>query len=169
MGIANDTIVNSGGFQTVTGGITNGTIVNSGGVELVNSGVANGTIIQGGLAHVAVGGAANDVTFQGEGGTLQLDSSDLFSGEIAGFGDTDIIDLRDIAFSAGTTLGYTADPGNGSGTLTLSDGVHSASLVLLGQYSAASFALASDGHGGTMITESIAAQQANLAPNALAA
>ncbi|SFV19343.1 autotransporter passenger strand-loop-strand repeat-containing protein [Bradyrhizobium arachidis] len=169
MGIANDTVVNSGGLQTVSGGITNGTIVHSGGVELVNSGVANGTIISGGLAHVAVGGAAVDVTFEGEGGTLQLDSSDLFSGQISGFGDTDIIDLRDIAFGAGTTLGYAADPGNGGGTLTISDGVNSASLALLGQYSAANFALASDGHGGTMITEHIAVQQANLAPNALAA
>lgn len=53
--------------------------------------------------------------------------------------------------------------------LTISDGVNSASLALLGQYSAASFALASDGHGGTMITEHVVMPQANLAPSALAA
>ena len=169
LGVANSSVVNSGGLQTVTGGITNRTIVNSGGVELVNSGIANGTIIAGGLEQVAVGGAAVDVTFQGPGGKLQLDNSNLFSGEISGFGDTDVIDLRDIAFGSGTMLGYAADAGNTSGTLTLGDGINSVSLVLLGQYSAANFVLSSDGHGGTMITEHAVVPSASLAPSPLAA
>jgi hypothetical protein len=43
--------------------------------------------------------------------------------------------------------------GHLSGTLTVTDGTHTASLTLLGQYSAQNFTLASDGHGGTMITD----------------
>jgi hypothetical protein len=38
------------------------------------------------------------------------------------------------------------------GTLTLSDGTHSASLALLGQYAAADFAAALDAGGGTVVT-----------------
>ena len=39
-----------------------------------------------------------------------------------------------------------------SGTLTVSDGLHTASIQLLGDYTASEFAAASDGNGGTLIT-----------------
>jgi len=35
--------------------------------------------------------------------------------------------------------------------LTASDGTHTANIALLGQYTAASFAMATDGSGGTLI------------------
>jgi hypothetical protein len=35
--------------------------------------------------------------------------------------------------------------------LTVTDGTHTASVVLLGQYTAGQFTSASDGHGGTSI------------------
>lgn len=35
----------------------------------------------------------------------------------------------------------------------MSDGTNTANIALLGQYMAGSFATASDGHGGTMITD----------------
>jgi hypothetical protein len=35
----------------------------------------------------------------------------------------------------------------------VSDGTHTANVALLGQYMAASFATASDGHGGTLVTD----------------
>jgi hypothetical protein len=37
-----------------------------------------------------------------------------------------------------------------SSTLTVTDGVSTANITLLGQYTAASFATASDGNGGTL-------------------
>jgi hypothetical protein len=40
---------------------------------------------------------------------------------------------------------------NLSGTLTVTDGTHTASLTLIGQYVAAQFTSASNGHGGTLI------------------
>jgi hypothetical protein len=74
-----------------------------------------------------------------------------FSGTIAGFGLPAHLDLMDIAFGAGTTLAFTEASNNQSGTLTVSDGSHAATLSLLGQYVAGQFTMASDGHGGTMI------------------
>jgi hypothetical protein len=38
------------------------------------------------------------------------------------------------------------------GTLTVTDGVDTANIALIGQYTASEFALSNDGHGGTLIT-----------------
>jgi large repetitive protein len=111
-----------------------------------------------GSATIAAGtlefGAASDVsaTFNGAG-TLKLDLSSGFTGTISGFGGQDSIDLSDIAFGAQTTLGYAQNQNNTGGTLTVSDGVHTANLTLLGNYIASSFVAASDGHGGTLVTD----------------
>jgi probable HAF family extracellular repeat protein len=108
--------------------------------------------------------SADAVTYAGNTGTLQLDQSLSFAGTLANFGGQDQIDLRDIAFSPSTTLGYTADVVNTGGTMTVSDGVHNANIALFGQYTAGSFAMASDGHGGTLITDPAPAPQNQLAP-----
>jgi hypothetical protein len=46
--------------------------------------------------------------------------------------------------------------------MTISDGFHAQSVALLGQYMASSFVMASDGHGGTMITDPPPSQQSLL-------
>ena len=93
------------------------------------------------------------VTFDvGATGTLRLDQSGAFSGTIAGFGAGDALDLADIAAGANETLGFAANASASGGTLTVSDGTHSASLALLGQYAAAGFTTAADANGGTIIT-----------------
>jgi hypothetical protein len=61
--------------------------------------------------------------------------------------------LADISFAAGTTLGYAANADNSGGTLSVGDGTHTANIALLGSYMASSFVAASDGHGGTLISE----------------
>jgi hypothetical protein len=63
------------------------------------------------------------------------------------------LDLPDIAFGAQTTLAYAANANGNSGTLTVSDGRHAASIALLGNYIAGSFVVTADGHGGTLLTE----------------
>jgi len=40
-----------------------------------------------------------------------------------------------------------------SGTLKVTDGIHTANIELLGQYSTANFHLSADGHGGTIVTD----------------
>jgi aryl-phospho-beta-D-glucosidase BglC (GH1 family) len=49
-----------------------------------------------------------------------------------------------------------------STTTSVSDGTHTASPALIGQYAAASFVAAGDGHGGTMITDPATAPQNQL-------
>jgi hypothetical protein len=102
-------------------------------------------------------GDSESVTFAGSKGTLILDGLASgaqpfkFAGTVSGFGGQDAIDLPGIAFDAQTTLGYAPNSDQPEGTLSLSDGIHTANLTLLGNYMAASFATASDSHGGTMI------------------
>ena len=69
------------------------------------------------------------------------------------------LDLPDIAFRGTTTLGYTLNNSNTGGMLSVSDGTHTANLALLGNYMAANFAIAGDGHGGTLVTDGPPNQQ----------
>lgn len=103
--------------------------------------------------------SAAAVTFAGSSGTLQLDQSASFAGTLSGFGSQDQLDLTDIAFSSNTTLGYSANSNNSGGALTVGDGTNPANIALLGNYVASMFVTASDGHGGTMITEPPPSQQ----------
>jgi len=77
------------------------------------------------------------------------------------------IDLADIAFGGPTSLGFSEAGNNTSGTLTVSDGVNIANIALLGQYMAGNFSIASDGSGGTLVTDPplvAAVQQPTIAP-----
>ena len=94
---------------------------------------------------------SGNVTFTGTNGALWLDQPSTFTGKVSGFGSQNVIDLSGIAFDAQTTLGYSPNSSNTGGTLSLSDGVHSAKIALLGNYMASSFVTASDNHGGTMV------------------
>jgi hypothetical protein len=96
------------------------------------------------------------VTFApGAAATLKLDDAQQFGGKVAGFTAADQLDLADIAFGPGTTLGYAPNAGNSGGTLT----ANHASIALLGQYMASSFAASSDGHGDTLVTDPPPIQQ----------
>jgi hypothetical protein len=95
----------------------------------------------------------------GSGGILQLDSLVAFGGTISGFQLGDDIDLRGLAFTSGKerlSWSQLTSGANASGTLTVTRGAAVETLTLLGQYSAADFSAASDGHGGTLITDTVA-------------
>lgn len=157
-----------GGNQYVWGTAT-GTTIASGAQYVGAGGTADNTTIgNGGVEYVFAGGGAHDVTFGGSNALLGLEQSSAFSGAISGWQDGNKIDLNEIVFGGSTTLGYAANADNTGGTLTVSDGAHTATLSLLGQYSAADFALSGDGYGGTFVTNPDAAiQQSALAlPNA---
>ncbi|WP_426422611.1 AIDA repeat-containing protein [Bradyrhizobium genosp. A] len=154
-GYASGTIVSSGGTETISaGGIASSTYVSGGGLLYVSSGgVASGATIGAGTLEVASGGSiGTSVGFTvSAGGTLTLDSSQTFTRSISGFGQPEHIDLVDIAYNSSTTLSYAEAASNTSGTLTVSDGVHTAHVALLGQYVTAQFTSATDGHGGTLV------------------
>jgi hypothetical protein len=110
------------------------------------------TIGVGAILDLSTGDSAS-VTFAASTGLLKLDQPSTFSGTVSNFGAQTAIDLPTIAFDTQTTLGYAANGANTGGTLTVSDGTHAAAIALLGQYTAANFVAASDGHGSTMITD----------------
>ena len=91
------------------------------------------------------------MTFTGTNGTLRLDQPSTFTGKVSGLGAQNTIDLAGIAFDAQTTLGYSPNSNGTGGTLSLTDGIHSAKIALLGNYIASNFAMASDSHGGTVV------------------
>ena len=63
----------------------------------------------------------------------------------------DKLDLRDINFA---TVHVTSSFTNTtSGTLTVTDGTHTAQILLLGNYVASTFTVSNDGHGGTSIVD----------------
>jgi hypothetical protein len=112
------------------------------------------TIAQGATLEIS-GSSASNIIFGGTQGTLQLDKPSGFTGWISGFRSSDRIDLRTIAFGSKTTLTFTPDSVNPDGALVVSDGVHTASLSLSGQFSAGNFILASDSAGGTLVTDTL--------------
>jgi large repetitive protein len=124
-----------------------------GGVTQIVDPPATPVTINNGASLEISSSSTDAVTFAGNTGSLQLDRSQSFAGTIAGFGGQDQIDLGDIAFSSNATLAYAPNRVNTGGMLTASDGTHTANIALLGQYLASSFVTASDGHGGTLITE----------------
>ena len=143
------------------------TIINTGILEangdslIVDSAVSGGgnAVIAGGVLEFAAA-SDNNVSFSGgETGVLALDHSLEFTGHISGFGGSDQIDLGDIAYSAATSLNFAADAGNTGGLMTVSDGGTAANIAMLGSFTASSFALSSDGHGGTLITEPASTSQ----------
>jgi autotransporter passenger strand-loop-strand repeat protein len=169
-GIGQATVVGSGGVETVdVGGNASGTTISSGGIDYVYGtasgatvmsggseyigGALAGATLSGGFLEIKSGGTAgtSQIAFTSAGGTLQLDDSQHFSATISGFGVPGNIDLRDISFGSGTTLAY--DNLGTSGTLTVSDGTHTATLNLLGQYVAGNFTKQTDNNGGTLITD----------------
>ncbi|MDE2477086.1 MAG: hypothetical protein KGO48_18665, partial [Alphaproteobacteria bacterium] len=108
-----------------------------------------------GNAEIEIGNpSSGQVTFApGSTGTLRLDDSQGFSGTVAGlaFDGSNFIDLSDILYGASTVANYF---GNSSGgTLTVTDGVHSANIKLSGNYLGSSFVVASDDHGGTLLRD----------------
>jgi hypothetical protein len=94
---------------------------------------------------------AGQVSFAADTGILELLNSASFAGTVAGMSGKDTIDFTDIdptkvqipSFSGTST----------SGTLTVTDGLHSSNIALLGNYLASTFVASSDGHGGTNVTD----------------
>jgi autotransporter passenger strand-loop-strand repeat protein len=156
-GFESGTIVSSGGRLFVEAGASDSASqVNSGGTEQVFSGgVASGAVISGGTLEIKSGGSTGAAAVKfavSGGGILQLDNSQAFGGLVAGFGQPDLLDLRDIAFISGTTQAIWTQSGT-SGTLVVSDSSHSASITLLGQYSTANFHVSSDSFGATFVSD----------------
>jgi VCBS repeat-containing protein len=116
--------------------------------------VGNDTI-NSGVALELAGASTADIIFtnsSGDSGSLVLDHSSSFAGQISGFaGDGNVlnlysIDLKDVNFA-------TAKETYADGTLTVSYGVDVANIHFNGSYELGNFILSSDGHGGTLVVD----------------
>src|SRR5262249_39911801 len=106
------------------------------------------TIADGGTGEIG-GASAQGVLFTGTTGTLVLDNSVAYAGQISGLTGSDAIDLVDVSYGAARTVTFL---GNASAaTLTVSVGSHLASIPLVGNYLSSTWHLASDGSGGTVV------------------
>ena len=154
-------VVNSGTLEaTGSGGlIVHGDLSNSGLLwansgHLTVDGNVSGTgsaLIDGNGAFEFGGAFGENVSFDANAaGTLKLDHSVDFSGMVSGFNSNDVLDLADIA-AGSATLSYTANADGTGGTLTATDGTHTANVKLTGQYEAANFHASADTGMGTLI------------------
>ena len=147
-------VSNSGTLEaTGSGGLEiKGDVVNDG-VLWANGGdlTVDGAITGSGAAHIdgsaifRIGGASSeDVVFGNDAaGTLQLGQSQNFGGTLTGFDSNDVLQLSDVLYGGADSLDYLANAQGTGGTLTVSDGTHTAQIQLQGQYEAAGFALSS--------------------------
>ena len=148
------------GTAVVSGTVTNlGTLFASGSGSVLK--IASGAVVNGGLVEVGngivetQGGSTAKVTFQAGGsGGLQLDGlGSAYAGKVTSFGQSgsnphEFIDFDGVSF-AGESFTYTsANAANTSGTLTVSDGTHSASVTLIGHYVQSDFD--AENIGGTL-------------------
>ena len=74
------------------------------------------------------------------------------AGSCLDFNGDDHLDLLDVAFGAGTTASYVANQAGTGGTLSVTDGAHTANIALLGQYDPAGFQTEADKTTGTLIS-----------------
>jgi hypothetical protein len=140
-----------------------GTLINAGTITTNGDGafqiVFNPNIVQlqigiaipnGQTAHISSPSSA-PAAFIGSSGTLLLDHSSDLTGTVAGMSGQDTIDFSDINFTTPYAPSYSGNSSNG--TLTVTDGSHTANIALLGNYLASIFVASSDGHGGTSVVQ----------------
>ena len=109
-------------------------------------------VVDAGATQELANAYSGTVSFAGTTGTLLINHASSFTGTITGqLGIGNIIDLADIAAGPNLTMSYSGN--NSPGTLTVSDGAHTANIALDGDYSLANFTAYSDGHGGTAIVD----------------
>src|SRR5258707_11556574 len=142
----------SGGL-TVASSIANSGVLWANGSTLKVQGQVsgNGTAAIDGTATLDLEASATiNVLFGSGAGTLKLGDSFHFNGTITGFGNSDIIDLANIA-SANVSIGYHENAAGTGGTLAISDGAQTLELSLLGDYSADKLRIVPDQLHGTLI------------------
>jgi hypothetical protein len=159
---ASNIITNSGTLESKGSGsmIVNSAVANSGELWAHGGTLTFNSTVSGGTALIDAGGkiefgntTSANITFgavsPGLENTLKLNTAGLFTGTVSGFNAGDTIDLLNIN-ATNATFNYTA---NGSSSLlSVTDGVHAASITLIGQPSGGTFYLAVDATGGTTVT-----------------
>ena len=169
------TITNAGVIEATGVGTTiiQSAVANTGTLYSSGTLTVNGAVSGAGVARI-VGGTADFASTFTENvvfvtsGELELAHSQAYTGTISGFSLTGAtsLDLQDITFTAGTTKA-TYSGTTTSGTLTVTDGTHTAKIKLSGNYTASTFDVSAATGGGTLVidpTAPVAAHAINPAP-----
>ena len=107
--------------------------------------------VAGGATVEIDGLSAQSVSFTGTTGTLKLDDAADFTGQVSGLRGSDALDLADVRYGAKTTANFVGDATGG--TLTVSDGTHTAHVALVGDYLTSGWTLSRDANGGTVVVD----------------
>jgi hypothetical protein len=182
-------VTNSGTLAATGSG---GLIVNS---DIANSGLIwahggnitiDGAVTGSGHAMISGAGALGfgaassaDVIFAADAaGRLTLEHPAYFTGTISGFSSDDQIDLANINYATASLYNVTYNASTDITTLVITDGTSANTLQFVGNYTVhTAWHVASDSHGGTLLTDSPgdgtssvpAAASADLAPTVTAA
>ena len=161
--------INNAGTLEMTGGtltIDAASTVNNTGVIEVNGGnlvvdttfagsaeIIGASLLELGANSSGAYSSANIAFAAGATGILKLDHAEAFSGTVSGLDDNKL-DLGDITSGADTSIIYSGDSAGGILTIvSKADPTQVAHIQLTGDYLGSSFTAASDGHGGTSVTE----------------
>jgi hypothetical protein len=156
-------VIGAGHTLSNAGTLTLSAAVKNSGLIIAMAGTLTvGGAVTGAGKLAIVGGTADftstfteGVTFAaGSTGVLELAHSQTYGGTIAGYSKTGAnkLDLGDIAYVKGTTIATFSGTAT-SGTLTVTDGTHTAKIKLTGDYRTSAFTTSSDGHGGTLVVD----------------
>ena len=101
-----------------------------------------------------VGPGTSSVTFSGSTGTLVVEDSRNFNGQISGVAGADAIDLADLTFNSSTEATFLGTATGG--TLTITNGAQTEKIALTGDYLSSTWTVSSDGAGGTNVVDPVA-------------
>jgi len=149
-----DPVYDGGSVTVQSGGVVSGQeVLYDGTMTVENGGFASMVIIESGTLEVARGAVGGVYFYNSGADELVSDAAGTFHGTVADLGAGDQIDLAGVAFAPTVKKGQVGlSTSGGSSTLTVTDGVHTASVELLGAYMASEFVATSDGDGGSLIT-----------------
>ncbi len=156
-------ISNSGTLEATGAGglIVNSAVANSGslladGGNLTFTGAVTGNgsaTISGAATLEFAAASAENVNFAaGSTGTLKLDDSAEFTGSVSGLTTTTYIDLADLSWAQGQMIASFSGDTSG-GKLTVSDGTHSDTINLAGDYTQSGWTLSQDSAGNTLVVD----------------
>ena len=150
-----DAVVSSGGLLTDEGSVSDAIVTSGGVLTLLSGSYAGATTLDGGTEIISAGGYVDGGTAFSGGGQLTLLAAASFSSvTLSGFDASAKLDLASYSYGSGAKLSFAENAAKTKGTLTITDGALTATLILFGSYVAAGFHLASDGASGTMVTYS---------------
>ncbi|WP_157385416.1 VCBS domain-containing protein, partial [Rhizobium freirei] len=137
----------TGGLDIHSGVVNDGLLwANGSSVHLEGNVSGSGSVLVSGHAGLEIGGSFSEAISLSKDAqaTVTIDHAAAFTGTIAGLDGNDVLRFGDIS-AATASFSYAENAAKTGGVLTVTDGAHTATISLAGDYSASDFALGHDG------------------------